>query len=78
MNQQEEIDELRARIARLEKRPRRYNQQEAARELNMSVSKLRAERNVGRINGKRHGRIWTFTDTDIEAYLATSSEDAAA
>jgi hypothetical protein len=44
----------------------------------MSVSKLRAERNVGRINGKRHGRIWTFTDTDIEAYLATSSEDAAA
>jgi hypothetical protein len=81
MNQQTIIDELRERIARLEgARPRRrvYNQQEAARELNMSVSKLRAERNVGRINGHRHGRIWTFTDTDIEAYLATSSEDAAA
>jgi helix-turn-helix protein len=75
MNPQEEIDELRARIARLERRPRRFNQQEAAAELNMSVSKLRQERKAGRINGKRHGRVWTFTNTDIEAYLATSFED---
>jgi hypothetical protein len=77
MNQQEELDELRARIARLERRPRRFNQQEAARELNMSVSKLRAERKAGRISGRRHGRIWTFSDADIEAYLAAPSDSAA-
>jgi len=77
MNQQEVIDELRERIARLEaSTPRRrvYNQAQAAARLNMSVSKFRGEQNAGRINGKRRGRIWTFTDADLEAYLAAPSD----
>jgi hypothetical protein len=73
MNQQV-IDELYERIARLEAartRGRRvYNQQEAARELGMSVNKFRSEQNAGRISGKRSGKKWMFTDTDLEAYLA--------
>ena len=75
MDQQQVIDELRERIARLEAvNPRWqavYNQTQAAARLNMSVSKFRAEQNAGRINGKLRGRIWTFTDADLEAYLAT-------
>ena len=54
MDQQELIDELRERIARLEAvKPRRraYNQQDAARELGMSVNKFRAEQKAGRIRG---------------------------
>jgi hypothetical protein len=72
MNQQEVIDELRERIARLEAaRPRRrvYNQAQAAAHLNMSVSKFRSEQNAGRINGRKRGRVWTFTDIDLDAYL---------
>jgi hypothetical protein len=80
MDQQQVIDELRERIARLEAAtPRRiiYNQVQAAARLNMSVSKFRAEQNTGRISGKRRGRIWTFTDADLEAYLAAPSDDTA-
>ena len=81
MDQQELIDDLRDRIARLEAAsPRRrvvYNQSQAAARLNMSVSKFRGEQNAGRINGKRRGRIWTFTDVDLEAYLAAPSDEAA-
>jgi hypothetical protein len=78
MNQQV-IDELRERIARLEvATPQRrvYNQVQAAARLNMSVSKLRAERDAGRINGRLRGRIWFFTDADLEAYLAAPSDAA--
>jgi hypothetical protein len=71
---QRDIEELRKRIARLEagnsQRRIVYNQVQAAARLNMSVSKFRGEQNAGRINGKRRGRIWTFTDADLEAYLA--------
>jgi hypothetical protein len=80
MNQQEVIDELRERIARLESvSPRRrvYNQAQAAARLNMSVSKFRGEQNAGRINGRKRGRIWTFTDADLDAYLTAPSNDAA-
>ena len=74
MSEQEIIDDLSARIARLEANsPRRrvvYNQSQAAARLNMSVSKFRGEQNAGRIKGKRRGRIWAFTDADLEAYLA--------
>jgi len=73
MNQQQAIDELTRRIAELEaaSRPRRqvYNQAEAAARLNMSVSKFRGEQNAGRIKGRRRGRIWFFTDADLEEYL---------
>ena len=82
MNQQTIIDELRERIARLEAvRPRRrvYNQQEAARELGMSVNKFRAEQRAGRVKGIRNGRIWTFTDEEIQrvATGAQAEDDAA-
>jgi hypothetical protein len=80
MNQQEVIDELRERIARLESvSPRRrvYNQAQAAARLNMSVSKFRGEQNAGRINGRKRGRIWTFTDADLDGYLTAPSNDAA-
>jgi hypothetical protein len=79
MNQQV-IDELRERIARLEAaspRQRVYNLTQAAARLNMSVSKFRAELSAGRICGKRSGRIWMFTDPDLETYIAAQSEDAA-
>ena len=79
MNQQEVIDELRERIARLEAaspRQRIYNQAQAAARLNMSVSKFRGEQNAGRIHGKKRGRIWTFSDADLEAYLAAESDAA--
>jgi len=80
MNHQEVIDELRERVARLEAgRPRRrvYNQKEAARELNMSVQKLRAEQIAKRINGTLNGQIWIFTDEELQRYLAARSDDAA-
>jgi hypothetical protein len=80
MNHQEVIDELRERVARLEAgRPRRgvYNQKEAARELNMSVQKLRAEQKAERINGTLNGQIWIFTDEELQRYLAARSDDAA-
>ena len=67
-----DIDELRERIAQLEAagtQRRFYNQAQAAARLNMSVSKFRGEQNAGRINGKRRGRIWSFTDDDLQAYL---------
>jgi hypothetical protein len=74
MDQQELIDELRQRIARLEAvKPRRraYNQQQAAQQLNMSVAKLRDERKAGRIKPTLSGRIWMYTDETLEDYLAT-------
>jgi hypothetical protein len=52
------IDELRERIARLEAaKPRRrvYNQQDAARELGMSVNKFRREQKEGRVKGTLTG-----------------------
>jgi predicted DNA-binding protein (UPF0251 family) len=81
MNQQQVIDELRERIARLEAvRPRRrvYNQQEAAREVGMSVNKFRREMNTGRVKGALNGRVWTFTDEELQRYVAGQSEGAAA
>lgn len=78
MDQQQIIDELRERIARLEAaRPARrrvYNQQEAARELNMSVNKLRAEQKAGRIKGILNGRVWTFTDEELQRVARGESQ----
>jgi hypothetical protein len=71
MNQQT-IDELYERIARLEAaRPRRraYNQQDAARELGISVAKLRSEQRAGRIRGTKNGRTWFFTDGELQRYV---------
>jgi excisionase family DNA binding protein len=80
MNQHEVIDDLRERIARLEAvNPRRrvYNQAEAAARLNMSVSKFRSLQYAGHIHGKRTGRVWLFTDADLDAYIAAPSNDSA-
>jgi len=82
MDLQALVDDLRKRVAKLEaaKPPRRrvYNQQEAARELNMSVNKLREEQRAGHINGTLNGRIWTFADEELQRYVAGESEDNAA
>jgi hypothetical protein len=81
MNQQAIIDELRERIARLEgARPRRrvYNQQEAAREVGVSVNKLRAEQRAGRIKGTLNGRTWMFADDELDRYIAGQAENRAA
>jgi hypothetical protein len=78
MNQQEVIEELRSRLERLEATsPRRrvHNQQQAARELGMSVKKLQGELRAGRLNGRRSGRIWMITNADIEAYIAAQADD---
>jgi predicted DNA-binding protein (UPF0251 family) len=79
MTQQQVIDDLRERIARLEAvRPRRrvYNQQEAAREVGMSVNKFRREMNAGRVKGILNGRVWSFTDEELQRYVAGQSEGA--
>jgi hypothetical protein len=82
MDQQQVIDELRERIARLEaarpSRRRAFNQQEAAREVGLSVNKFRAEQKAGHVKGKLIGRTWIFTDEELQRYVATQSGTAAA
>jgi hypothetical protein len=81
MDLQAIVDELRKRVAKLEAaKPHRraYNQQEAAREVGMSVNKFREEQRAGRVKGTLNGRIWTFTDEELQRYLAGQSEDDAA
>jgi hypothetical protein len=78
MDLQSAITALAERLAKLEAvSPRRrvFNQQEAAREVGMSVSKLRAEMRAGRIKGTLNGRTWQFTDAEIQRYVY--GEDAA-
>jgi hypothetical protein len=71
------ISELRERIAQLEARKlrqRAYNQQEAAREVGLSVSKFREERKAGNVRGKLIGRNWVFTDEELQRYIAANDE----
>jgi hypothetical protein len=78
MNQQEVIDELRERVARLEAastRRRIYNQVQAADRLNMSVNKLRALHKLG-LGPKRlsvNGRIWSYSDEALEEFIAAQA-----
>jgi hypothetical protein len=74
-SQQAIINELIERVRRLEAAPRRraYNQQQAAAQLNMSVSKFREERKAHRVRGVLNGRIWTFTEEALAEYLAAQS-----
>jgi len=77
MDLQETVNALAARVAKLEAvRPRRraYNQQQAARELGMSVNKFRAEQKAGRIKGVLSGRVWMFTDEELQRYAAGQCE----
>ena len=78
MDLQELVEKLQKRVAQLEAtqpRRRRYNQQQAAVELGMSVSKLRQERTAGRISGTRNGRIWFFAEEEIQRYIAEQREE---
>jgi hypothetical protein len=83
MNQQEVIDELRERIARLEAtstRRRIYNQTQAAERLNMSVAKLRGLHRQG-LGPRRlsvNGRIWSYADEALEQYIAAQAEHGTA
>jgi hypothetical protein len=77
MDLQATLNALTERVAKLEAaKPHRraYNQQEAAREVGMSVNKFRAEMNAGRVKGILNGRIWTFTDEELQRYLAGRNE----
>jgi hypothetical protein len=79
MDLQKTVNALAERVAKLEAtRPHRraYNQQDAAREANVSVKKLREDQRAGRIKGTLNGRIWTFTDAEIQRYVA--GQDGAA
>jgi hypothetical protein len=72
MNLEAALNALAERVARLESaRPRKrvYNQQEAAREVGVSISKFRAEQRAGRIRGTLNGRVWSFTDQELERYV---------
>jgi hypothetical protein len=80
MNQQEVIDELRERIARLEAastRRRIYNQVQAAERLNMSVNKLRAlhKQGLGPRRLSVNGRIWSYSDEALEEFIAAQAEE---
>jgi len=80
MNQQEVIDELRERIARLEAastRRRIYNQLQAAERLNMSVNKLRAlhKQGLGPRRLSVNGRIWSYSDEALEEFIAAQAEE---
>jgi Helix-turn-helix domain len=73
MDLQETLNSLAQRVAKLEAaRPRRrvHNPQEAARELGMSVKKLREEMKAGRIKGALNGRVWMLTDEEIQRYIS--------
>jgi hypothetical protein len=82
MDQQEVIDKLRERIARLEAastRRRIYNQVQAAERLNMSVNKLRAlhKQGLGPRRLSVNGRIWSYSDEALEEFIAAQAEDDA-
>jgi len=80
MDRQATVDEMRDRVAKIEAaKPHRraYNQQEAAREVGMSVNKFREEQRAGRVKGTLNGRIWTFADEEIQRYIAGRSDAAA-
>jgi hypothetical protein len=81
MDLQAVVNALAERVAKLEAaKPRRraYNLQEAAREVGMSVNKFRKEHRAGRVKGILNGRIWTFTDEELQRYVAGQSEGDAA
>jgi len=77
MDLQATINALAERVAKLEgARPRRrvFNQQDAAREVGISVNKFREEQKAGRIKGNLSGRTWMFTDEELQKYVAGQSD----
>ena len=81
---QSEIDELRERLQRLESAAHRAqvrtNQVGAARYLNMSEETLRKyhERGEGPPRARIGRRHWSYSFSDLDKWLATRGEDAAA
>jgi hypothetical protein len=73
-----ELRDLRARLARLEsrRRPKHFNQVQAAAYLNRSEEWLRREHAAGRgPKRSKRGRYWDYTIEDLDAYA--ESGDAA-
>lgn len=72
-----ELRDLRARLARLEhnRRPKHFNQKQAAEYLNRSEEWLRREHAAGRgPKRSQRGRYWDYTLEDLDAFA--SGEDA--
>jgi Helix-turn-helix domain len=70
MDLQAAIQALAERLATLEsaQHQRVFNQMETARELNMSVKKLRELQKAGLIRATLNGRNWMFTSQELERY----------
>jgi hypothetical protein len=74
-----ELRDLRARLARLEhrRRPKHFNQKQAAEFLNRSEEWLRREHAAGRgPKRSKRGRYWDYTIEDLDTYA--SGGDSAA
>jgi hypothetical protein len=81
MDLQTTLSALAERVAKLEAaRPRRrvWNQQDAAREVGMSVNKFREEMKAGRVRGVLAGRTWIITDEELQRYVTGQAEVSAA
>jgi hypothetical protein len=73
-----ELRELRARLAQLEernrRRPKHFNQKQAAEYLNRSEEWLRREHAAGRgPKRSQRGRYWDYTVEDLDAYAAAAA-----
>ena len=69
----DELRDLRARLARLEhhRRPKHFNQKQAAEYLNRSEEWLRREHALGRgPKRSQRGRYWDYTLEDLDAYAS--------
>jgi hypothetical protein len=76
-----ELRELRARLAQLEernrRRPKHFNQKQAAEYLNRSEEWLRREHAAGRgPKRSQRGRYWDYTVEDLDAYAAAEGNAA--
>jgi hypothetical protein len=74
-----ELRDLRARLTRLERnrRPKHFNQKQAAEYLNRSEEWLRREHAAGRgPKRSQRGRYWDYTIEDLDVYAAAEGDDA--
>jgi hypothetical protein len=76
-----ELRELRARLAQLEernrRRPKHFNQKQAAEYLNRSEEWLRREHAAGRgPKRSQRGRYWDYTVEALDAYAAAEGDSA--
>ena len=72
-----ELRDLRARLARLEhnRRPKHFNQKQAAGYLNRSEEWLRREHAAGRgPKRSRRGRYWDYVLEDLDAFASRGEQ----